>query len=205
MKRKSWRIKAIKTVRKLEKEEKLTELFLLILPTQELGGRWKFKACEMGWFFLLHALRIHSLQRIVDVRSLHGSTTCLPETLNEFLKYKLTGFRSVGFRAAKCQKPVDCSGELSLYLCPYSYTPPKAKQTWVTWLYVNLPSDPVLLISCSLSIHWVDWIKNHWGHLKLTFFSISLATMNKSSKFLVLLPEEQLFYTLPSILFQFIQ
>lgn len=124
----------------------------------------------MGWFFLQHALKPCNFTAVYcGCQELAWSENVLTKTLDWFLKSKLTGFRSVGFRAAKCQKPVGCSGALSLYPCPHSCTPPKAQQRWVTWPYINLSSDPVLLISCFVHKLWEEWVKNHWVHLKLTF------------------------------------
>lgn len=140
----------------------------------------------------------------MDAWNLHWFKNMFTETLDEFLKYSSIISGSVGYRAAKCWKPRDCSGELLLYPCPCYWTPPKAQQRWDTGIYINLFSDPVLLVLCCLCTNWANGLKkkNHWGHLKLTFFYSFGYHKQELLTFLLLLPEEQLIYAFLPILFK---
>lgn len=160
----------------------------------------------MRWFFLQRALKPcnSSLQYIVDARSLHWFENMFAETLDEFLKYKGIISGSVGYRAVKHWKTGNCSSELSLNLCPYSWTLPKAQQRWDMGLYTNLSSDLALLVLCSLCTNqisglreeslrplevnvfpflWLPWARPHiispiiaWGttHLCISFSSFQI-------------------------------
>lgn len=95
----------------------------------------------------------------MDAWNLHWFKNMFTETLDEFLKYSSIISGSVGYRAAKCWKPRDCSGELLLYPCPCYWTPPKAQQRWDTGIYINLFSDQVLLVLCCLCTNWANGLK----------------------------------------------